>query len=360
MRCDIVNQEAPAADPLNPYLYSLLVRKFQSVKIANEGVPAHVTTYPDPLHRGRRVTRADCWGEYYRVCCPYCDDTRHKLWINHRYGADIENGRRTHTHLAVCYKNNCTAHGGRRDQLEAFIFGMGKNFRRAPIKTVVASYTPVKIEPPGVILPLPSLPEEHPAIQYILGRGFVPDILSSQFGIGLCDAVSEQKYEIVKNRLYIPITYQGELVGWQARAIHDYAYGPKYFNAPGTSKSRILYNFDTASKQPFVVVVEGVPSVWRLGAYGVCIFGKSMSLYQQTLIAKTWAGKPVFLMLDNDAKVEMQQATAVLKQKSVNVIPVYLPDSRDPADYSRYELSAFMAAAATTGGVKCDFGAFCL
>jgi hypothetical protein len=360
MRCDIVNQDALAADPLNPYLYSLLVSKFQSVKIANEGVPAHVTTYPDPLRRGRRVTRADCWGEYYRVCCPYCDDTRHKLWINHRYGADIENGRRTHTHLAVCYKNNCTAHGGRRDQLEAFIFGMGKNFRRAPIKTVVAAYTPVKIEPPGVILPLPSLPEEHPAIQYVMGRGFVPDILSSQFGVGLCDAVSEQKYEIVKNRLYIPITYQGELVGWQARAIHDYAYGPKYFNAPGTSKSRILYNYDAASKQPFVVVVEGVPSVWRLGAYGVCIFGKSMSLYQQTMIAKTWAGKPVFLILDNDAKAEMQQATAVLKQKSVNLVPVFLPDSRDPADYSRYELAAFMSAAAISNGVRCDFGSFCL
>lgn len=360
MRCDAVNQEPPVADPLNPYLYSLLVQKFRSVKVANEGVPAYVTTYPDPLRRGRRVTKADCWGEYYRVCCPYCDDTRHKLWINHRYGADVENDRRTNTHLAVCYKNNCTAHSGKRSQLEAFIFGLGKNFRRAPIKTIVAEYTPVKIEPPGPIIPLTALDDDHPAIQYVMKRGFVPDILTAQFNIGVCDSVSDQKYEIVKNRLYIPIVFRGELVGWQARSIHDYMYGPKYFNAPGTSKSRILYNYDAAVDKPFVVVVEGVPSVWRLGAYGVCLFGKSMSLFQQTLIANTWTGKPVFLILDNDAKVEMHQATAVLQQKKANVVPVYLPDSRDPADYSRYELAAFMAAAAGSAGVPCDLGSFCL
>lgn len=360
MRCDAVNTETTAVDPLNPYLYSLLVRKFQSVKIANEGVPAYITTYPDPLRRGRKVTKADCWGEYYRVCCPYCDDTHHKLWINHRYGADVENGYRTNTHLAVCYKNNCTAHAGKRSQLESFIFGIGKNFRRAPIKTIVEAYTPIKIEPPGTILPLTALTEEHPAIQYVLNRGFVPDILSDQFNVGLCDAVSQQKYEIVKNRLYIPILYQRELVGWQARAIHDHVYGPKYFNAPGTSKSRILYNYDAAADKPFVVVVEGVPSVWRLGPYGVCIFGKSMSLYQQSTIANTWAGKPVFLMLDNDAKVEMQHATAVLQQKRANVVPVYLPDARDPAEYSRYALAAFMAAAASAARIECDFGSFCL
>lgn len=360
MRCDSVNQEELAADPLNPYLYSLLVSKFGSVKIANEGVPAYVTSYPDPLRRGRRITKADCWGEYYLVCCPYCDDTRHKLWINHRYGADVEYGRRTNTHLAVCYKNNCTAHTGKREQLEAYVFGTSKNFRKAPIKTVVSTFTPVKIEPPGKILSLAELPEEHPAIQYVLGRGFVPDMLSAQFGVGLCDSVTQQKYDIVKNRLYIPILYQGDLVGWQARAIHDHAYGPKYFNAPGTSKSRILYNYDAVADKPFVVVVEGVPSVWRLGAYGVCIFGKSLSLYQQMLIANTWGTKPVFLMLDNDAKAEMQQATAVLKQRSVNVVPVYLPDSKDPAEYSRYALAAFMSAAASASGVQCDFGSFCL
>lgn len=359
MRCDPMYEEN-AVDPLNPYLYSLLTQKFQSVRVANEGVPAYITTYPDPLRPGKKVTKADCWGEYYRVCCPYCNDTKYKMWINHMYGADVENGRRTNTHLAVCYKNNCTGEPGKREQLAAYIFGVGRNFRRAPIKTIVAEYEPPVITPPGPIIPLVELPDDHPAIQYVQGRGFLPSVLSQQFSIGLCADVSEQKYELVRNRLYIPIVFRGGLVGWQARAIHDYAYGPKYFNAPGTSKSRILYNYDAVADKPFVVVVEGVPSVWRLGYWGVCIFGKSMSLFQQSLISKTWAGKPVFLMLDNDAKVEMQQATTILRQKGVNVIPVYLPDNKDPADHSRYTLVSLMAAAAASAGVQCDLSSFCV
>jgi len=50
----------------------------------------------------------------------------------------------------------------------------------------------------------------------------------------------------------------------------------------------------------------------------------------------------------------MKQATALLKQKNVRAIPVTLPDARDPADYTRAELSAMLAAAATTHGAICD------
>lgn len=346
--------EQQAIDPLNPYLYTLLQRKFASIKVANEGVPAYITTYPDPLRPGRVVTKADCWGEYYRVCCPYCGDTQHRLWINHRYGADVEFGRRTNTHLAVCYKNSCTSHAGMRDQLAAFIFGTTKNFRRAPIKTVVAEYTPPVVQAPGQIESLQDLPDTHPAVQYVRSRSFDPRVLAQQFDIGFCVAVDDDSYAMAKNRLYIPIYFEGNLVGWQARTLISNFAGPKYIFMRGLAKSRLLYNYDAAAIRPFVVVVEGVPSVWRLGAASVCLFGKSMSLFQQMLLAKTWPDKPVFLMLDNDAQIEMRQATALLKQKNVQAIPVPLPDARDPADYTRDDLCAMLSAAATEHGVTCD------
>jgi DNA primase len=75
-----------------------------------------------------------------------------------------------------------------------------------------------------------------------------------------------------------------------------------------------------------------------------------MSMMQQNLIARTWAGKPVFLMLDNDAKAEMAQAKELLARQSLQVIPIDLPDERDPADYSFNEITElFMARAAEAG-----------
>ena len=36
--------------------------------------------------RGKPEFQASNPGEYYRIACPFCLDTRHRLWINHRWG----------------------------------------------------------------------------------------------------------------------------------------------------------------------------------------------------------------------------------------------------------------------------------
>lgn len=348
------NLEGQLADPLNPYLYSLLVQKFKSVKVANEGVPAYVTRYQDPMRPGRTVTRASCWGEYYRVSCPFCDDNDHKLWINHRYGADVSFGKRTDLHLAVCYKHECLSVPGNQEKLAAHIFGGFSNVRKAPIKVIATEYVPTPVSPPGLITALTDLPPQHSVIQYLQSRRFDPAYLETAFGVGFCDPHAAQRFDLVRGRIYIPVVFNGDLVGWQARYVGESAYAPKYFNEPGMKKSRILYNYDRAKDQPFVVVVEGVPSVWRIGAPAVCMFGKSMSLFQQSLISSTWGAKPVFLMLDNDAKTEINQALAVLAQKNVQAIPVYLPDSRDPADYSREDIAEMLRISAYHAGIQLD------
>ena len=351
----------PKANPLNPVLYGLLQHKFGTVRIASEGVPAQVESFPDPLHPGRTVTRAATWGEYYTVCCPFCNDNNFKLWINHRYGVEYnqKTGRRADIHLACCYKKDCVT--GRMAQLEDIIFGPGRKLtQRMSIRQVPPVALLTHSEPPGVIKGFDELPESHPAAEYLRQtRNFDPLALQRDFGIGVCvelaDNLSDEmrkKLRMVKGRIYIPIYMHKQLVGWQARQVGDSTFSVKYYN--GMKRNQVLYNYDVASHQPVVVLVEGVPSVWRLGAAAVCLFGKTMSLWQSTTIATTWVGKPVFLMLDYGADAEIEAGLSKLCQHGMTVVPVILPDERDPADYSRPELQAMLSDAAAALDVKAD------
>lgn len=335
----------PDVDPLNPVLYALLERKFGEVKIANAGAPTNITVMPDPLRPGRHIERVSNSGEYYCVNCPFCDDDRHRLWINHRYGSDFERNRRKYTYLAVCYNEDCLKKAdGRFEQLETMVFGGGKPvFKKIAIKAPAAQCVHRAVAAPGEICSIGGLPDFHPAVKYVCSRNFDPAQLDSEFQIGVCTYAAEPAYRFMLNRIYIPITFHGELVGWQGRAVGD-ASGPKYYNCPGTSKSRMLYNYDRASQAPYVVVVEGVPSVWRIGEAAVCTFGKTMSLWQQTTLSTTWAGKPVILMLDHDAQVEMEHAAKLLADRGADVRMVYLPDARDPADYPREEVQKLISS----------------
>jgi hypothetical protein len=77
-------------------------------------------------------------------------------------------------------------------------------------------------------------------------------------------------------------------------------------------------------------------------------------LWQETALATTWADKPVFIVLDNDAQEELEKTTQKLCARNMNVVPVILPDARDPADYTRPELFALLSAAAAAVDVAAD------
>lgn len=331
-------------NPLNPTLYALLKQKFGEVKFANEGCPAYFNRMPDPMRPGRTIIHAAQWGEYYCVRCPFCNDHSPRMWINHLYASEVIKGRRQYTNIVICYNEQCMRHPGRVEQLEHIIFGHGQHLKPRPC-TLVPVLEPLQqraIEPPGEIVPLTSLPEDHAALEYIRSRDFSATTLTEIFNVGLCSTVYEPRFAAARGRLYIPVTRNGELVGWQARAVNPQS-EPKYLNAPGMRKSTMLYNYDRAQGQPYVVIVEGVPSVWRLGSQAVALFGKTMSMAQQDLIARTWAKKRVILLLDHDAHDETERAHSLLAGKGMDVVSVYLPDSRDPADYSVDDLSRLLA-----------------
>lgn len=344
----------PSVNPLNPTLYALLEHKFGEVRIANAGSAARIQRFEDP-RTGKIVTRAHSWGEYYCVCCPFCRETNFKLWINHLYGSTCNprTGRRNDTYLAHCYRNHCLEVEGRAGQLEDLIFGPGTPARRnVAIRQGTMPDLNETLDVPGTILRLEDLPDYHPAVDYLTARGFDVRELSAVFNVGVCiDPVP--RYKIMHGRIFIPTYFNGKLVAWQGRLSREAHHGEIKYYTQGR-KSQALYNYDVAAKEDVAVLVEGAPSVWRIGRAAVCLFGKTLSHWQENTIATTWSGKPVFVMLDCDAQKELEQAVMQLSQHNLKVVPVVLPDARDPADYSRADLHAILSAAASTAGVTAD------
>lgn len=336
----------PDVNPLNRTLYALLQHKFGCVRISNQGCAASIQRVRDPLNPKRTLTQAAQWGEYYCVCCPFCNDAGNKLWVNYMYGADYDrrSGHRTDTHLAVCYKNNCTAEPGRLAQLEDVIFGPGKKLlARVPIQEGYVSVEPPQVVPPGKIMNLLELPETNSAVKYLLSRSFDIETLTNVFGVGVCTEPLPQ-YKVMRGRIYIPSYFNQQLVAWQGRAPTAQKVDMKYYTA-GT-KSRALYNYDVASRQDYLVIVEGAPSVWRVGPSAVSLFGKTLSSWQENTISTTWSGKPIFVVLDYGETEAIEKATAQLCRHNMHVVPVLMPDERDPADYGRKEFRDLLAAAA--------------
>lgn len=345
----------PASGPLNPTLFNFLTHKFKDVRIANQGAAAVTRKVRDPINPKKVRLQGVSWGEYYCVCCPFCNDGNNKLWINHTYAADLDarTGRRMNTHLAVCYKNNCIDSPERREQLQDLIFGPGRSFMsRMPITPGTSDVGPKEIKVPGDIVALSDLPASHPAVTYLTRRGFDPEELSRDFSVGVC-AHAKPEFPAMRGRIYIPSFFNRSLVSWQGRIPSEQKVQMKYFT--GGTKSRALYNYDVAKDQSTVVIVEGAPSAWRLGCYGVSLFGKTLSYWQENTVATTWVGKPIFVVLDHGEELALTKITDQLLRHNLTVIPVCMPDARDPADYSREQLFSFLEAQAQEKKIDVKF-----
>jgi DNA primase len=108
---------------------------------------------------------------------------------------------------------------------------------------------------------------------------------------------------------------------------------------PGMPKREVLYNFDGARDVHFVIVVEGITDVWRIGDPAVAILGKTISPVQAELLRTTWRHKPIVVMLDGEARAEADAIVDKLAQSGDNpVVAARLPVGVDPADLSEDEV----------------------
>lgn len=338
---------------LCPQLYAKLKAIFKEVKIANHGVP--INWHPRQDADGNWDFNIVDGGEYYRVNCPFCNDTRFRLWINHMYGQWTSDRRRCLTHLAHCYNDDlCLTISENRKELADKILGFRNANARTPLFEVVPAEQGVvrqRFTPPGLLMPIKSLPPVHPAVQYLLepppaGRGYTLE-LCEHYEISVC-LDPNPDYRFLRNQIIFPIKQYGELVGWQARTPGDPPPGlAKYFTMPGLKKTSILYNLDNVLGKPFIVLTEGVTDVHRLGDYAVATLGCSLHAMQIQIIEHYWANRPVVFLWDPEAIEQHTELIEKFKSKHAGpVIVVSLPAGTDPGSLPTEITWGYIKAAA--------------
>lgn len=126
----------------------------------------------------------------------------------------------------------------------------------------------VKLEIPTGIKPLKRVHK-----QYLRKRGFDPVKL-----IELWNIQGFEIHEKLSWRIYIPITYHGEVVSWTTRSTSDN--GVRYISAKDEKikHKEILYGSDYARYA--IIITEGPFDVWRIGPGAVCTFGTSYTQSQ--------------------------------------------------------------------------------
>jgi hypothetical protein len=228
---------------------------------------------------------------------------------------------------------------------------------------------------PGKTVPLSSLPPDHPAIQYLTGRGYDIPQLVSQMSVDFCveeapeDATKGRFYrrfnggfrDTPQNRIIFYADIHGVRKGWQARYIEHVAdntryvlhpynnswcavakkvdgkweklppYGEldlsKYKTAFGAKRNEIVMGLDAAVRwnetfrrgKPYVCSLsEGPLDAGRVGPPGLAVLGKSLSDNQAKLIATHF--KRTLIIADND------KAGQELKQNMIAQLSQYIQD----------------------------------
>jgi len=225
------------------------------------------------------------------------------------------------------------------------------------------------VSSPGKMVPLTSLPAEHPASEYLFQtRGFTRDDLQN-FGLLYC---LEGYYQFTSRigstsgRIIFPVVMNGELIGWQARVVEktdkdgrrvwkgekdgwwtpkirdgvsEDAHVPKYYTYPNMQRARTLLNFDEATKDPsIVVVVEGPLDAVKVGEHGVATFGKLISDGQIRILSSYWS--TVLLIRDKDVDPDQKWFVRMSKKfnESVNFLHMSLDGYSDPGEASNAEI----------------------
>ena len=323
--------------PLNPKLYALLQDRFGKVRISNEGQRDTGCYVRDAITQKLKWNPSQR-GEQYGVCCPFCGDTRLRLYFSYRWGVWDETEQEYNYNKVLCFNEDClNKFEGNYDILREKVLGHRNRTSKMsvcePQKTIKATATIPEL--PGPIVTLNQLDPNHPANVYIRQRGYDPNELAKLWSVGICE--HPEKNFNVKTRIIIPVYMLNELKGWQARFIGERNWQmcqvPKYLFMPGFKKTECLYNYDEALIYDTVIVVEGVTDVWSVGPQAVALFGKKASKQQQWLLTQNWQN--IVVMLDPDAKEESIELAKNLRTHGKKVANIMLPDGMDAGSMSR-------------------------
>ena len=353
---------------LNETLYRALARKFQAaggVRTSNDGIQNAWQTY---MEGGVRKRRLAVRGEQYKVCCPWCSDTRHRCYVSYEFGVLDPEGRPL-THLIRCHNEDCFGRVlSRRETFYNEVL-FGKPIHKANLKQGVIR-PPGMYIPPGTSISIGQLDSTHLAVEYLRDRGFDISTLVTVYRLGWCVSAPDDIRTAV-SRIIIPNVTDGREVGWSARMPQDGNFVtergykiPKYYHMPGFLSQRHLYSFDTAKRFRTIILVEGQLDAIKVGAPATGLFGKSLSPcnLDRLLSVVIRTNALIVVALDPDkseadkyAKHHIEVVTDKIRQHYPNVMPFYLPSGTDPAALTREEFKRLLYRAAAENDITLDF-----
>ena len=352
----------------NDFLYRKLLNYFRSVIVAHEG----------------------CENEEYRVCCPFCKDSRHRLYINCAWGVYDPVKNSSNEHLVHCYNEFCvqprndepsTQYERLRNRNDLFdsVYREMRGMASLVAPTVTQTVDVGPAEWPGRVIRLDQLAEvypDHSAVKYLIRRGFDPVSLGRDYDFMFCDQVMESRYRMALDRIIMPIWKGDELYSWIGRYVGDEVNGlplaktgvKKYYNMPGRSLSRVGYNLDRVLCYSTIVVVEGVLDAVKTGPFATCLFTKSVPESLKKRILKglqCYRDAVIVVMLDPDQSESERKrgvrhhiervAESFRQSGSARVLPVYLPNGQDPGSMLQKDILREIHKAAKQQRIKLNF-----
>lgn len=383
-------------DVLNPTLFerlSLACRKGPphgldggKVLISNRGRAMSGNYVPDMKAKSKLRLDIRDWGEYYKVCCPYCGDGRHRLYVSHRWGTYDEKTKISNYRLIKCFNEDCQKNDDFLDIFFQRINSLGNMLTGKTVKLspVISHKIDVEIKLPGPVVKLSSLSKEHPAIKYLTNKKLHPKRLEENFGVFWCD---NSPLPQARHRIIAPWYVKGVLKGWQARYVdlngsgncdnmymcsrglcnyqwlHQHDIKPKFcpvcayddepprkivkwYTCPGAKTGDSFFNWEKTEGWPFVVVVEGPNDVFKMGTPVrscetgpvVASFGHVLTQEQRLLLYSRRNTQAIVLMYDQDVWASTLKQTQELKDVfPLGVHPIQLPVGTDPGDLTHAE-----------------------
>jgi hypothetical protein len=303
-------------------------------------------------------------GLHFYIACPDClqTDGEKELYSMH-LAINVDKYLTGNTGAAQCMKTDKVF---RIDELTFWPPLEKRGFRRGPER--VADQSILALESceqdkmgrwvpkgPGETVPLHTLPQDHPAIQYLVSRKFNVTDLENQFAAEFC--VKERtdiKYRKLlggfkaspQGRIIFYIYQNGERKGWQARILEMedekklYYWQPykerwiavkrretktdpwelmegwedwdpaKYVMSHGAKRNQCLMGYDSARafnaatrpKQRWCILLEGPLDAGRLGPPAIATCGKFCSQAQADILESSF--DVIIVVRDNDVAGE--------------------------------------------------------
>ena len=359
--------------PLNPGLFSFMQERFDTVRIANQGIPLRWHFEESSSTTTGRDVAVSPGHEHYVTFCPVCNYHRPTLWVSYMFLQKVNLGTPQNPmehhflHLACCY--HCHCEDDRRGIIPRAVRNLGVVLEKRPSSELLYHFEtyfdrlnrlkaggvyrgPKEFKGPLVErIPLPKskllteLPPQHEALQYLaFGRETPvdPTYLSEVYGVRYCDHyvpcdgpgdVTALTHQRAYNRLIFPFYRDGELVTWQMRVCQRGDTRQRWLFPPGQGQH--FYGWDFAKEYHGVILLEGVFDCYAAGPSGLGICTSNLNLRRCKEIAEQWDYVVIALdpkefqteIVDGDGRKRVGHAYVVqerLKQAGLRFPPALL------------------------------------